>query len=122
MQDLPEPVQKTVKREAASGKLRGIAKEVENGQTFYEAETIVNGNSRDVLIDAHGAVVEIEETTSLSKLPEAAQKTINAEARTGKLLSVEKVTKGSTVTYEAAIQKRGKRTELVVSADGTRLK
>jgi hypothetical protein len=122
MQDLPEAVQKTVKRETAHGKLRGLAKEVENGQTFYEAETTVNGTSRDILIDANGAVVEVEEATSLAKLPEAAQKAINAEARTGKLLSVEKVTKGAAITYEAAIQKGGKKTELAVGADGTRLK
>jgi hypothetical protein len=59
---------------------------------------------------------------SSTKLPEAAQKAISAEARTGKILSVEKVTKGSVITYEAAIQKAATKTELAAGADGTRLK
>lgn len=122
MKDLPEAVQKTVKRETASAKLRGLAKVVENGQTFYEAETTVNGVARDILIDPQGRVVEVEEATSLAKIPPAAQGKIRAVTGTGKILSVERVTRGSRVTYEAAIQKDGKKSEVAVNEDGTTVK
>jgi uncharacterized membrane protein YkoI len=94
MKDLPEPVQKTVQEQTKTAKLRGLAKEVENGKTFYEAETTVNGKSRDILIDATGAIVEVEEATTLASIPEAAQKAFKTAAGSGKILTVETVTKG----------------------------
>src|SRR5207244_2730538 len=100
-------------------KLRGLAKEVENGKTFYEAETTVNGKSRDFLIDPTGAVVEVEETTTLDSIPEAAQKAFKIAAGSGKILSVETVTKGSAVSYEAVIQKGSRKSEMAVNADGS---
>lgn len=119
MQELPEVVQKTVKEQTKSAKLRGLAKEVEKGQTFYEAETLVNGKTRDVLIDAKGNVVEIEEATALADLPEPAQKAFSAAAGQGKIITVEKVTKGSVVSYEATINKAGRKSEIAVNADGS---
>jgi uncharacterized membrane protein YkoI len=119
MKDLPEAVQKTVKEQTKTAKLRGLAKEIEDGKTFYEAETTVNGKSRDILIDTTGAVVEVEEPVSLDSIPEAARKAIQAKAGSGKILKVESVTKGSSVSYEAVIQKNGKKSEVAVNADGS---
>lgn len=123
MKDLPPAVQKTVQEQTQTAKLVGLSKEVENGKTFYEAETKVNGKSRDVLIDPSGTVVEVEEATTLAAIPEAARKALQQQAGTaGKILSVETVTKGSVVTYEGVIQKGGKKSEFAVSADGTPVK
>src|SRR3984893_12399858 len=119
MKDLPEAVQKTVKEQTKTAKLRGLAKEIEDGKTFYEAETTVNGKSRDILIDTTGAVVEVEEPVSLDSIPEAARKAIQAKAGSGKILKVESVTKGSIVSYEAVVQKNGKKSEVAVNADGS---
>ena len=119
MKDLPEPVQKTVQEQIKTSKLRGLAKEVENGKTFYEAETTLNGKSRDILIDPTGAIVEVEEATTLASIPEAAQKAFTTAAGSGKILTVETVTKGSVVSYEAVIQKGGKKSEVAVNADGS---
>jgi uncharacterized membrane protein YkoI len=119
MKDLPEAVQKTVKEQTKTAKLRGLAKEVEDGKTFYEAETVVNGKTRDILIDPTGAVVEVEEAVALDSIPEAARKALQCRAGSGKILSVESVTKGPVVSYEAVIKKDGKKSEVSVSADGT---
>jgi uncharacterized membrane protein YkoI len=119
MQDLPEAVQRTVKEQTKTAKLRGLTKEVENGQTFYEAETMLDGKTRDVLIDKSGAVVEVEEATSMAAVPAPVQKAFTAAAAGGKVLSVETVTKGSVTSYEATIQKGGKKSEVAVNADGT---
>jgi hypothetical protein len=117
--DLPDAVQKTFKEQTKTAQLRGLAKEVEKGKTFCEAETTVNGKSRDILIDPAGAVVEVEEEVSLDSIPEAAQKTIRTRAGSGKILKVESVTEGLVVSYEAVIQKGIKKSEVAVNADGT---
>ena len=118
MKDLPEAVQKTVREQTKTAQLRGLAKEVENGKTFYEAETRVNGKSRDILIDPTGAVVEVEEAVALESIPEAARKGLQGKAGSGKIVSIESVTKGSVVSYEAVVLKNGKKSEIAVSADG----
>ena len=119
MADLPPAVQKTVQEQSKGATVRGVSKEVEKGKTFYELETTVNGKSRDVLIDPSGAVVEIEDEVSLDSLPAAAREAIQKSAGDGKILKVESVRKGTSVTYEATVQKAGKKSEIAVKADGT---
>ena len=119
MQDLPKAVQKTVREEITNAKLRGLTKEIENGQTFYEAETVVNGTTRDILIDTHGVVVEVEQATTLANIPQAAQKALKEAAGSARILGVERVTKGSVVSYEAVFEKAGKKSEIAVNGDGT---
>src|ERR1700674_2675912 len=63
--DLPAAVEKTVTAETQGATIRGFSKESENGQNFYEAELIVNGHSKDILIDANGAIVEVEEQVAM---------------------------------------------------------
>jgi len=122
LKDLPEPVQKTVQEQTKTAKLRGVSKEIEKGKTLYEAETTVDGKSRDLLIDPTGAIVEVEEAVALESIPDAAQKALKTSAGAGKILKVESVTRGSVVSYEAVIQKGVKKSEVAVNADGTKHK
>ena len=119
MKDLPPPIQKTVEEQTKTAKLRGLSKEVEHGNTYYEAETTVDGKSRDILMDATGAIVEVEEATAFASIPAAARKALQAKAGSGKILSVESVTRGSTVSYEAVIERNGKKSEVAVNSDGS---
>ena len=119
MTDLPEAVRKTVQEQSKGATLRGLAKEVEDGKTFYEAELKVNGRNRDVLIDPTGAVVEIEEQVTLASLPANVKATIQKAAGKGKILIVESVTKNNTLeAYEAQISKAGKKSEIKVAPNG----
>lgn len=119
MKDLPEAVRKTVQEQSKGATLRGLAKEVEDGKTFYEAELKVNGHNKDVLIDAMGAVVEIEEQVTLASLPPAVKATIEKNAGKGKITSVESITKNNKLeAYEAHVTKAGKRSEIKVDPDG----
>ena len=54
MKDVPPAVQKAVHEHTKGAELKGLSKEVENGKTFYEVETVVNGHSRDLLLDKTG--------------------------------------------------------------------
>ena len=117
MKDLPEAVRKTVQEQSKGATLRGLAKEVEDGKTFYEAELKVDGHNKDVLIDPTGAVVEIEEQVTLASLPANVRVTI--QKAKGKILSVESITKNNTLeAYEAQISRAGKKAEIKVAPDG----
>ena len=120
MEDLPLAVQKTAKEQSKNATLVGLSKEVEGGKTVYEVETKVNGKSRDLLLDATGAVIEVEEEVEMNSLPVGAREAIQRKIGGGKLKKVEAVTKGSSVSYEASyVGKLGKTAEFAVNADGT---
>ena len=119
MKDLPQPVQVTVREQSRGAVVRGLSVETENGQTFYEASLKVKGRIRDLLIDANGAVVEIEEQVTLASLPPAARAEIMKQAGKGKILTVESITKNNAiVAYEAHIKTAGKVSEVKVDPDG----
>ncbi len=117
--DLPAAVAKTVDAQSHGATIRGYSEEKENGQTLYEVELRVNGHTRDVLIDANGAVVEVEEEVDLAALPAAVRDALNAGAGSGKIGVVESVTKGGQiVAYEAHVTMNGKKSEVKVGPDG----
>jgi uncharacterized membrane protein YkoI len=117
--DLPPAVQRAVQDATKGATIKGYAREVEGGKTMFEVETTVNGHSRDLLFDASGTLVEIEEAIRLDAVPTAVRTALQAR---GHVRSVERVTRGNTVTYEATIERNGKKLEIAVAADGARLK
>jgi hypothetical protein len=120
--DLPPAVEKTVAAQSQGATIRGFSEEKENGQTLYEAELIINGHSKDVLIDANGAVVEVEEQVALDSLPTAVRDGLQSKAGKGKLIKVESLTKhDKLVAYEAKVVTDGKKSEVQVGPDGTPL-
>jgi hypothetical protein len=117
--DLPPAVQKAVQAEIRGATIQGYAREVENGTTMFEVETMLNGHSRDLLFDANGTLVEVEEATTLAAVPTAVKTALESH---GRVLRVEQVTKGTSVTYEGVVQMNGRKSEVAVSADGKLVK
>jgi hypothetical protein len=117
--ELPAAVNETVRTQSQGATIRGFSQEKENGKTFYEAELMVDGRSKDVLIDAGGEVVEVEEQVSLENLPAAVRAGLETKVGKGKLVKVESLTKkGKLVAYEAQVLTNGKRSEIQVGPDG----
>ena len=117
--DLPPAVQKGIERESKGAKLKGVSKEVENGKTLYEVETVVNGRTRDVMLDESGNLVLAEEEVPLSMIPAAARAAIQKEAAGWKIGKVEILKKdGAANTYEGHLSKGMKSKEVTVDADG----
>jgi uncharacterized membrane protein YkoI len=117
--DLPPAVAKAVQDETKGATIKGYSKEVEKGKTMYEVETTVNGHTRDLLFDAAGKLVTTEEQVELNAVPAPVKAAFEAK---GKVLLVETVTTDGKVTYEAQIEKNGKKSELVVDAAGKPVK
>lgn len=117
--DLPPAVASAVVKESEGATIRGFSKERENGQTFYEAELIVDGHSKDVLMDVDGVVVEVEEQVGTELLSPAVLARLQVKAGEGKLVKVETLTKkGKLVAYEAQILTNGRKSEVQVGPDG----
>jgi hypothetical protein len=117
--DLPPAVEKTVVEQSEGATIRGFSQEKENGQTYYEAELMVNGHTNDVLVDANGSVVEVEEQVSTESLPATVRQGLQDKAGKGKLVKVETLTKkDKLVAYEAKVLTNGKTSEVQVGPDG----
>ncbi|SRR6266849_2685523 len=117
--DLPPAVEKTVADQSKGATIRGFSQEVENGQTFYEAELVVNGHGKDVLIDSNGGIAEVEEEVAMDSLPGTVKDGLQAKAGKGKLGKVESLTKhDKLVAYEAVVHTDGKKSEIQVGPDG----
>jgi hypothetical protein len=117
--DLPPAVEKTVASQSEGAIIRGFTQEKENGQTFYEAEMMVNGHTKDVRIDSNGGIAEVEEEVTMESLPGVVKDGLQAKAGKGKLAKVESLTRrDKLVAYEAVVQKNGKKSEIQVGPDG----
>jgi hypothetical protein len=117
--DLPPAVEKTVAAQSEGATIKGFSTEKEKGETLYEAEMMVKGHSKDVLIAADGTVVEVEEQVALDSLSADVKAGLQAKAAKGKILKVESLTKkGKLVAYEAQVDTNGKKSEVQVGPDG----
>ena len=122
-EELPPAVEKTVTAESQGAAIKGFASEREHGQQFYEASLNVNGHNKDILIDASGNVVEVEEEVLFDSLPSNVQDALKKGAGTGTITVVESLTKnGRLVAYEAHVKHGRRRSEIQVGPNGEKLK
>ncbi len=120
---LPPAVRKTMEDNSRGAVLKGYTTEVEHGQRVYEAETTVNGRSRDISVVENGTLMEIEEERPFSTLPEPVQTALKARAAGARIVKVESLTKrGKLVAYEASTLNGRKRGEIQVGAAGEQLR
>jgi hypothetical protein len=120
---LPPEVEKTVGRESEGATIKGFASEIEHGQKFYEASLIVDGHTKDILMDPHGNIVEVEEQVTMDALPATVQDSLKKRAGSGTITIIESLTKnGQLVAYEAQVKHGKKRSEIQVGPNGEKLK
>jgi uncharacterized membrane protein YkoI len=116
----PPAVRATIESETRNATIKHVSKETEKGKTNYEVETMVDGKSRDIIIDPTGKVVEVEQQIPLEAAPAAVQDALKSQ---GKLLKLEAVLRDGVMTYEAAVQTTtGKATEVALDAEGKPIK
>ena len=103
---LPSAVKKAIKKKFPEAKIRGAAKEVEDGKTTYEVELTVEGRAVDVALNAEGKILEIEREVPAAKLPESVKKRLAAKYPGARIEKAEELTKGESgpVRYEVLIK------------------
>jgi uncharacterized membrane protein YkoI len=120
MKDLPPAVKATAEAETKGATVKGVSREKEDGKTVYEVETVVNGRTRDLMIDASGKVYDVEEQLDLDKAPAPVKAAIEAK---GKVVALEQATTNGKVHYEGkAKTKAGKTVSFDLDADGKPMK
>jgi hypothetical protein len=120
---LPAAVLHQAKVEAGDATIRGCVKDKEDGKLTYEVETLKDGRSRDMLFDASGTVLEVEQEVAAGSLPPAVSDAIARAANGSKVGKVESVTRGGVIaSYETTIMKKGRRQEIAFSPQGNPVK
>jgi hypothetical protein len=120
---LPAAVQHQAKIEARDATIRGCVKDRENGKLIYEVETLKDGGSRDITLDASGTVLEVEQEVAASTLPAVVSDAIAKSANGGKVGKIESVTRnGAIASYETTIMKNGHRREVAFDSQGVTVK
>ena len=121
MKKAPAAAAEALKKYAADAgmKIEKVAVEKHGKVTVYEAELKADGKAdREVAVTADGKVKGEEETVPLDKVPEAARKAIEANAKGAKIERVQRIKEDGETTYEAAYVLKGKTTEVSFFADG----
>ena len=86
---------------------------------MYEAELILNGHTKDVLMNKDGDVVEVEEEVPFVSLSDSVKQGLQAKAGKGNLGKIESLTKnGKLLAYEAKVTTGNKKSEVQVGPDG----
>jgi uncharacterized membrane protein YkoI len=111
LSQVPEPVQATIKKLTATGKIKKIEKAEEDGKTVYDVEATVQGRDVEYDIAADGTMLTTEQSVPYASLPlgvrNAAQKYFGSVA--GLKASVE--VEGGKTFYEVE-GKKGKALKL----------
>ncbi len=121
MKKAPAAAAEALQKYAADAgmKIEKVVVEKHGKVTVYEASLTAAGKAdREVAVTADGKVKGEEETVPLDKVPEAARKAIEANAKGAKIQRVQRIKEDGETVYEAEYVLKGKSTEVVFFADG----
>lgn len=117
--DLPSAVKRTIQENSAGAQIKGFTTEIERGQRVYEANLLAGGRTKDLQIDSHGVLREVEEEVPFEELPAAVQTALKQKAGGAQITKVESLTKqGRLVAYEAAVRRASHAGEIQVGPQG----
>ena len=119
--DVPEAVRTAFGKLFPKATVRSCVKEEEMGKSAYEVTSTEGKATRDVLFDADGALLVVEEAIAAAHLPEAVKQTWKKRFVDYKIVLVEKVTRHDVVTYEIQSTNVGKLSENVFDGSGKEL-
>jgi putative PepSY-like beta-lactamase-inhibitor len=112
---LPATVRSAFVEAYPNATMRACVKEVEDERTFYKIES---SDSRGVLYDPEGVLIVVETPSAVSDLPEKVQQAARKKFPKGKIMLAEKLTRGSSVTYELQLKYKGKTAEIIFDPNG----
>jgi uncharacterized membrane protein YkoI len=136
---VPASVKATILAEAGAGTIKEVELENEKGQTFYEADVIIDKQEVEIKVAADGTLLgkeiddedgdddqdegedEDEQQVSIDQVPVGVKATILAEAGAGTIDEIEMENEDGQTIYEADVIIDGQEIEIKVAADGTLL-
>lgn len=119
MDQVPQVVKTTLAKYASESEVKKVEKGDQDGKKVFEFDIEKDGRKFEVAISPKGKFMGTEEDVEFKDLPEVVQKSLTAQANGAKISGCEKaVDAKKKVSYEAEIEKDGKKTEVAVDADG----
>jgi uncharacterized membrane protein YkoI len=117
LSQVPAPAQKTITLQVGKGRLGDIDQVTENGKTSYEVEFTLDEIQRSLTVEAGGKLASWQ--VLMSELPDAVQKTVQAQVGKGKLEEIDKTFDEDGFAYDATVKRRnGREYSFTVSATG----
>ena len=112
---LPAIVQQRILQQITVTSIQKVALILDEGATKYEVESNKNGLQKDITVAENGDIIEIEQSTSLSKLSQKAQAAIKKDYPDLKIAEIE-----SAQSFYTAIEgtAQGKKVVFKVFATG----
>ena len=114
---LPAAITAAFEKAYPNAKITGTSKETEGGKTVYEVESVDQGLNRDLIYNADGTVVEMEEAMKPADLPVPVSEALKKLYPKAKVTKAEKLTRGQTLQYELALSGAPKK-EVAFMPDG----
>ena len=147
LNELPAPVQKTIRAHANGAPIEDIDRETKDGRTVYDVAFKRDGKNTELKVAEDGTVIrdgnyradnhrdnnnrlgnvfqgkdrnnpEVE----FAQLPAAVQKSIRAQLGGATIADIDHKTRDGQSVYEVEYERKGRNTEFVVAEDGTILR
>jgi uncharacterized membrane protein YkoI len=130
--DLPAPVQKKVKAEAASNEVGDISKDTQSGKTVYHVAFNNEGMHTDLVLDPDGKVLlrsdetalyaaplQSSQSLTLKSAPQAVQNAVREHAGSSPTVTdIDKGTWNGQTAYRVMLEKNGTLRPLLISESG----
>jgi Putative beta-lactamase-inhibitor-like, PepSY-like len=119
--DVPAAVRSAFKKMLPEATVRSCVREEEMGKSAYEVTSTDGEITRDVLFDANGALLVVEEAIAATALPKAVAQSWEKRFPNHTIVLAEKVMRHNDVTYEIQSTHLGKLLETVFDSNGKEL-
>ncbi|MCO6437645.1 MAG: hypothetical protein J5J06_11195 [Phycisphaerae bacterium] len=116
--EVPVAAQNAIKALAGGARIGEYAEEIKDGRKLYEGSWRTAFGTVDVLVDAYGNLVEVEESVAPASVPSPVRSTI--EKMYGKDAEVQ-FEKKTVILYEAHLKRADGTHEVVLSPDGRKI-
>jgi hypothetical protein len=118
---LPIAVMKAFSKSYPKATIKNCSREVEDGKVSYEVASKEKAIGRDVLYDAKGNVIVVEETMAMSEAPEPVQQAFNKKFSKAEIILAERLLRGTSINYEFQIKLKGRIREVVFDSAGNEI-
>lgn len=115
---LPAAVRAAFEKTYPMATIKSCAKETERGKVAYEIASVDGNKRRDVLYYFSGKLIVVEETISIRNLPARVKQAVDRKFPEGAIVLAEKLTRGSSISYEFQIRHKGKTVEIAFDPRG----
>jgi hypothetical protein len=116
--DVPRAVRAAFEKAYPKATVNACAEEVEAGKTVYEIASREGGTGRDVLFEADGGLILVEETVAVGDVPDPVQQAVHKMYPNSVITLAEKIMRDATVLYEFRVKDRGGLEEIVFDGSG----